>query len=132
MSRRREELRRSLLIAAGSFVAYGSWAAFANWAHGPRVYVVSGLTQASISFVVTATLALGMEAVFRRLRSGLLRFVVTALGPQSAVAALTAAAHWAVGTPEILMTMAPSLIVGAVFCLLYTAGLEARARTPRN
>jgi hypothetical protein len=132
MTARREELRRSMIMAAIAFLAYGAWAAYANWDHGAAAYVPSALTQGVISFLVTAFLTLGMEAVFRRMRPGWARFGVTALGPQTGVAIATATAHYAVGTPEILTTMAPSLILGTLFCALYTAGLVARARASAN
>jgi hypothetical protein len=117
-------LGRSLLIAAGAFIVYSGWAVYANWEYGFHKCFVASLTQGTISFLSTAFMTMGMEEVFHRMDTGVLRFITTALGPQTMVAIITATSHYVVGTPEILVTMAPSLIIGTTFCILYTARMQ--------
>jgi hypothetical protein len=120
--------KRGLLPGVLAFAGYGGWAAFANVKHGARAAVAAGCTQGLMSFTVTTFMTLAMGSVFRRLPSGGLRLLLTALGPCSLVLVLMATIHDLVGTPEILRTILPSAIVGYTYCGMYTGGLHARAK----
>lgn len=115
-------------MATGAFLVYGGWAAYANWEYGLATWLLSAATQGTISFLITAFLTLILEHIFHSITSVVLRFLVTALGSQTVVALMTFTAHYIVGTPEILITMAPSFIVSTTYCILYTTGLHIRAR----
>lgn len=119
-------------MAAGAFLVYGGWAAYTNWEYGLTISLVSAFTQGTISFLVTAFLTLILEHIFHSIDSAALRFIVTALGAQTVVALMTFTAHYIVGTPEILITMAPSFVVSSIYCILYTTGLHIRDRQPAS
>lgn len=70
-----------------------------------------------------------METVFRRLPPGAVRFMVTGLGPITAALLLMAAVHFVMGTPEIVASMLPPIVVGYAYTLLYAAGLTRSRRS---
>ena len=131
MAARKTALRRSALMAAGAFVVYGGWAAYANHSYGLVTSLVSGVTQGTISFLVTAFMTLILETIFHSIGSKVLRFVVTALGAQAMVACATFTVHYIVGTPKIIVTMTPSFIVSSIYSVAYTTGMHLRDRRQR-
>lgn len=122
------QIRRVLFFAVSAFLLYGGWAVFANLRHGRHTSLSAGLTQGLLSLVSTVILTSAMETVFSRLSSGVARFIATGLGPTTAVLLLMAAAHFVTGTPEIVATMLPSIVVGYAYSLIYAAGLTRRCR----
>jgi len=99
--------RRSLLVSAGALLLYGAWAVFANRAHGGTVALRAGLTQGLVSFLTTLTLATLMEAVHKRLRPGAQAILGTVAAATALAAGFGIALHLAMGTPEILRSLAP-------------------------
>ena len=128
MTARSTALRRSAVMAAGAFVLYGGWAAYANRAYGLATAFKAAVTQGAISFLVTLFMTLILEFIFHSIGPKFLRFIVTAVGTQTVVAVMTFTVHYIVGTPEILVTMAPSFIVSSTYSILYTTGLHIRDR----
>ena len=110
----------------------GSWAWALNWVgrrHGDLDGAppwVSGLTQFSGSFLVT--LAMVRAASWLYHRTAHLRFGCDLLLPVLTIVLVTgsclAAAHAAVGTPEILKTIAPGLGVAFTFNLFTVVKLR--------
>ncbi|MDA1050548.1 MAG: hypothetical protein O3C40_08705 [Planctomycetota bacterium] len=122
------QLRRVVFFAVSAFLIFGGWGVFANWHHDMHKRLSAGLTQGLLSLVSTVILTSAMETVFRRLSPGVARFMATGLGPITATLFLMAFAHFVTGTPEIVATMLPSLVVGYAYSLIYAAGLTRHRR----
>lgn len=121
---------RSLLLGAGSFLIYGLWAAGVNAEHGTQIALVALLTQGTVSFCTTFSVTSGMEQLHRRFGHRWSGVCLTASLPPTLVLIFMSFVHWLTGTPDILETIAPSALVGIVYCGVYTWGLHvARSRT---
>ena len=96
-------VRRVVIFSACAFLMYGGWATFA---------------------VLTSL----METVFSRMSPGVTRFLAAGMGPTTATLLLMTVVHFATGTPEIMATMLPSIVVGYAYSLIYAAGLTRRHR----
>ncbi|MBC8354001.1 MAG: hypothetical protein H8E66_18555 [Planctomycetes bacterium] len=121
-------VRRVVIFSACAFLMYGGWATFANSSHGLYKSLLAGLTQGSLSLVSTAVLTSLMETVFSRMSPGVTRFLAAGMGPTTATLLLMTVVHFATGTPEIMATMLPSIVVGYAYSLIYAAGLTRRHR----
>jgi hypothetical protein len=122
---RHEKLGRSVVIGLVAGVLYGAWAIYANRGHEVGELSRAAATQFLLSFSSTAVLTLMIEFVLARGRSRA-NLVLAAVGPHAGVIALFMAVHWWSGTPNILRTVAPSALVGLVFCITYVAGRARR------
>lgn len=120
---RQRALLRVLGMALGAALIYGGWAVAVNWSHGLDATVRAATAQVAYSVTTTALMSSLMEAVFARLPPGKSRVWKTA-GIASAIGmvALTAV-HMLAGTPELLLTVLPSLVMGTLFALLYSLNL---------
>ena len=125
LKRARGRFVRSLASAVGGFALYGSWGYLANRGVGVDIARRVGLLQGTFSFVVTLTSALIIEAVYARLG----RVAPTVAACLAFTYALMVTVHTLVGTPHLLVTIAPGLVVTAVFVTMYTLGLARRDAT---
>jgi succinate dehydrogenase hydrophobic anchor subunit len=120
----RKSARRGLLSAFAGAAAFGAWAALANWSHGAHARLVAGATQAALSFCTTFTLAVIAEVICARARDPRAQIALSTVGTSALLATALASVHAAVGTPEILRTIAPSVISGTLFCTSYVLVLR--------
>ena len=102
---------------------YGGWGVFANSAHGAAIAVRAGCAQGAMSFVVTLTGVTLMRRLYGRSGHPLTRGARAALGALAVIYSLIVGVHLLVGTPEILLTLAPGLPITIGFCLIFTASL---------
>lgn len=105
------------------FLFYGSWAVYANWSHGQLIAIRSGLAQGVMSFVVTLGGVLLMRALFRVPGPLWWRTACAALGSLGLIYAGILGVHWALQTPEILLTLLPGIPVTIAFCLVFSTSL---------
>jgi hypothetical protein len=117
---------RSALAGLAGAALYGIWAFYINRDHGTDVALSAALTQAFVSFSITFAITRMIEGVSGLVEHSLARFVVPAVGGIGLAAAYTLGLHSWMGTPEVLQTAAPSLIVGSAYCCLYSAALARR------
>lgn len=122
------QLIRIVFFSVSAFFIFGGWGVYANVQHGLHQKLSAGLMQGLLSLVSTAILTSAMEMVFGRLSPGVARFMTTGVGPITTTLLLMAVAHLLTGTPEILATMLPSIVVGYAYSLSYAAGLTRRCR----
>lgn len=120
--------RRRVLLALGAGALYGSWAALVNHGDGVAVALLAAMTQMTLSTTATLALELLIERLFRRARTPAHGFWLGSAGASAFAAAALASGHLAMGTPHIGKTIAPSVIVGTVFCFAYARTLLVRAR----
>ena len=118
---------RALVLGVGAALLYGSWAYFANLNAGADRGLRAGLVQALLSFTATVALVVLMERLFAIGGSPGRGFWLAGPGSSSVAALVMASAHGIAGTPHLLLTIAPSLVIGTAFCFAYAAGLRRSA-----
>lgn len=116
-------LARVGLMSVGAALLYGAWALGINWSHGAGMAWRAAGTQAAFSFVATLVMSSIMEAVFVRRPPGAGRIVFTAAVPTLLGIGVLIGAHALAGTPELLLTILPSALVGLVFSTAYSLNL---------
>ena len=115
---------RGFLLAIGAGCMYGAWALWANLGHGAAAGWRAAGTQFFVSFVVTLTITTVMEQVHAGLSSRAARVGGAIAAAVGTTVIFTLALHWASGTPEILATVVPVLLLGSLYCIAYVANLE--------
>lgn len=110
---------RAYVTATGAAILYGSWAGFSNWEHGTSIALEACLVQGVLSFLSTLTLVLVLEALFRLGGRALGGFLLAAVGTLSLMIAVMTTTHWMTGTPNLVTTIVPSIVVGSVFFIAY-------------
>ena len=111
---------RSLTPALVGFIGYGGWALGCNLSHGLDMGLKSGFVQGTISFFITIVSNLLMETVYRFTGSRVITIVTsifTFVGTSFTV-------NYIVGTPEILLTIAPGALIGSIYTISYVATLH--------
>ena len=116
-------LTRSIVSGLFGFLAYGGWAFYVNYAHGLDAATKAAFTQGSYSFIVTLVMTLLMEYLFRLLSNPGLRFCVTFFGTCAVLYSSSWGVNVLAGTPEILMTILPGVVIGTVYTFVYTLSL---------
>lgn len=119
-------LKSSLVHIAFGFLAMGGWALFANRHHGLAGAWLPALVQGMLSGALTGVLKKTLEALDGRL-TGPLAFVVPPAVTAGSILALLTLVHTAIGTPEVIATIAVPWSVSTLYAILYNAGL-VRAR----
>ncbi|NGY05456.1 hypothetical protein [Solimonas terrae] len=113
-------------ILGGAF--YGSWATFANWSAGVHAAARIGF----IHFLMSTGLTLAGVAIMNRLyhlarrpRNGA---IIAFCGSMACTYTLLIGVHSLIGTPHILLTLAPGFIPTVSFCVVYPLLLLRHAR----
>jgi len=125
-----QRLARATPVHVGfAFLAMGGWALFANKGHGQAAWTAA-LAQGAMSGAITLVLKRVLEAMTARL-SGAAAYVAPPAITASVILLLLYAAHWAIGTPQIVRTLAVPWSVSTLYAILYSAALvRARSRIP--
>ncbi len=128
MDRRRKTLRNVWPYIVAAFAIYGGWAFYVNWPSGPLQASQSAVAQGTYSGVNTYIYARIIEACFDRITHPLTRWLVPALLPNLLFLSILSCVHWAVGTPEMLLTMLPSAVIGTAYTAIYTTQLHRKEK----
>ncbi|MAM91774.1 MAG: hypothetical protein CMI15_09910 [Opitutaceae bacterium] len=100
------------------------WGVYINWNYGTEAIIQVGVTQGIISFVSTFISSDALQRLYRTIKRfgwhGSINVPVGFLLINGAIFG----AHFLAGTPRILPTMAPGLIVSVFFCSAYTYRLS--------
>lgn len=119
-------LKSSLVHIAFGFLAMGGWALFANRAHGLAGAWLPALAQGAMSGALTGLLKKTLEALDGRLK-GLAAWVAPPAITAGSILTLLVLVHTAIGTPEVIATIAVPWSVSTLYAIVYNAGL-VRAR----
>ena len=103
-----------------AFVVYGSWAIFANWEYGIKKSLIAGLTQGLMSFLITTFMTFLMIWLLNRGSSRWMSFLYAVICTNTVTITSLVVAHLIAGTPEILLTIMPSMIIGFVYIVSYS------------
>ncbi len=104
-------------------VIYGGWAWCANLGEPQRVAFRAAATQGGTSGLSTLFTSSLVELVFARIGISWLGIAASATIPPTLTGLMHGIAQWLVGTPNILVTILPSVVMGYVFAGIYTTGL---------
>jgi len=105
---------------------YGSWALYANWHHGSEAAFRAAGAQAALSVTATLTAVLFLEWAFALFSNASTGFWVSAIATSALGGSAMALGHWAAGTPEIAITIGPSVVIGTTFYFVYASFLHKR------
>ena len=119
-------VRRTCVLTVLAALAYGGWAVTVNWPHGAALALRAGAVQGASSAATTLVMSAAVERLYAAWSGRPLRGVVAWLVPALLGGCLHLGVHLANGTPEVIATIAPSVLLGAAFTGTYVLGL-ARA-----
>ncbi|HEV2082645.1 MAG TPA: hypothetical protein VGR32_09355 [Brevundimonas sp.] len=118
-------LRATVGHVAFAVVAMGGWAAFANRDHGLQAMGLAFAAQGLLSGLITLLIKRWLEWAHARLR-GPAAPLLPPLASCATVAALLTGVHTAVGTPEVLATVAVPWTVSTLYAFAYALSLERK------
>ena len=110
----------------------GLWAIYANSEHSQAEYLRAGVVQGMNSFVMSFVITFFMEwivVLYDRIHPVVLRFAAALASAFLFMVTIHYGSNWIFGTPDILETIAPAIIIGTIYCssyLLARLGLVSR------
>ena len=113
---------RVAVNVVGAMVLWGSWAAIVHYAHPLLVQLKAAATQAAISGTFTLLGAAVLEAIFAR-TAPRWRVPVSGLSTFLFIFCSVIIIHQWAGTPNIILTIAPTMTLSFFYCLGYAASL---------
>ncbi|MBI9085385.1 MAG: hypothetical protein JEZ11_17450 [Desulfobacterales bacterium] len=120
--------RTSLLFdmawAFAAFVFWGGWACFVNMEAGLSAGIISGMAQGTFSFAMTLLMVKAITIIYNRVHGHRFRYVLPTVATMGCSGTLLAATHLLAGTPNILSTISPPLVIAFFFCLYTVRQLE--------
>ena len=108
---------------AFAVLAMGGWAAFANRGHGGQAMLIAFAAQGAMSGLITLLIKRWLEWAHARLAGPAAR-VLPPLASCLTVAGVLIGVHTAVGTPEVLTTVAVPWTVSTLYAFTYALSLE--------
>ncbi|RFA38963.1 hypothetical protein [Alkalilimnicola ehrlichii] len=108
---------RPLLLALFFGIFWGSWGYIANMAAGHLSALRAAGTQFGLSVVVTLIFATAVEQLYLRSETVPRKLVFALLLPIGVLFMLVSSIHYFQGTPNVLLTVVPSVSVAAAICL---------------
>lgn len=116
--------RSTAAHVAFAFLAMGAWTFLVNAGHGARTWIAA-LGQGLLSAIITLVLKRVLEATVPRF-AGLLAYLAPPAITAAVILGVLGAAHLAIGTPQIVRTIAVPWTVSTLYAILYTAALARR------
>ncbi|NKF24030.1 hypothetical protein [Solimonas marina] len=129
-----DRLRRLMDSVFGAILGgacYGSWACFVNWSAGQDVAIRIGFTHFLMSTGLTLAGVKIMNFLFRLGRTPRLGACIAFSGSMAFTYTLLISVHHLIGTPHILITLAPGFIPTVSFCTVYPLLLLRQSRQER-
>ncbi len=126
-----------LALAGAALLGYGSWAVYSNAMEGSAGQMLvawrAGAIQGGYSALITLANMMMLEFAYRQFSHSQPRWpaIVSAVGAVSLLQyALIVPVHAYNGTPNILLTLLPGIIIGTVFSLAYLAAFSRDRADP--
>lgn len=130
-----ERLRRLIDSPLGAVLGgtcYGAWATFANAVSGPSTALRIGLTHFAMTAALTWCGVGLMNRLFGVARDGRAGVALAFCGSLALTYGLLVGVHLLIGTPHILLTLAPGFLPTFAFTTLYSLLLLRQARAEAN
>lgn len=112
-------LLRGLVSGLIFTVLWSSWAYYANSGSGPAAAEKAAITQGSFTIINAFLFTVIMEYLFSVGKSPMMRFLLAFLLPNAIVIVVLSSIHYYRGTPNVFITVAPSLTIVAALSLAY-------------
>ncbi|MBL8019143.1 MAG: hypothetical protein JNM27_05725 [Leptospirales bacterium] len=119
-------LARGLLSGLFFTALWSTWAYYANLSHGAAAAQKAAITQGSFTIINAAVFTIVMEYMFSVGKTVLMRLLLAFLLPNGIVAVILTSLHYYRGTPNVLATVSPSLIIVAALSLIYVLVIGPR------
>ena len=107
-----------------AFLLFGGWALVANRQHSTSEMVRAALAQGCFSFISSTSSVLLLEYLYGLGRTPNQKLALGAVGTPCIILLAMTGGHVIAGTPNVVMTLLPSWISGAIFCVTYTLNLR--------
>lgn len=98
---------------------WSSWAYYANFGYGALAAQKAAITQGSFTIINAFLFTVIMEYMFSIGKTRLARLLLAFVLPNSIVMVVLTSLHYYRGTPNVLATVSPSLIIVALLSLAY-------------
>lgn len=119
--------QRSLISALAGFLFYGTWAFMVNLSHSSTAAIKAACVQGSYSFVLTLTMTMLIEALFRTFRHLFNNTLLIIWTTILLACGLIFSASWLVNvlaqTPNILETVILGYVIGGSYTVIYVSSL---------
>ena len=115
--------RRVALMCGLAFFVYGGWAYGVNFGHGAAVARAAGLAQGVSSTISTLIITSLIELCLKGFGGQRGGWLLAWLVPPTLTGLMHAGFQWAVGTPEIVLTVLFSVVMGYGFAGVYVRGV---------
>jgi hypothetical protein len=115
--------RRVALMCGLAFFVYGGWAYGVNLGHGAAVAHAAGLAQGVSSTISTLIITSLIELCLKGFGGQRGGWLLAWLVPPTLTGLMHAGFQWAVGTPEIVLTVLFSVVMGYGFAGVYVRGV---------
>ncbi len=115
--------RRVILTSTAAFIVYGSWALFINFSYGLSIALWACFAQGISSTLSTLLITTLIELFFTQFGHSKIALLLSGLLPPTLTTFIHAAMQWIVRTPDITITILPSVVMGYIFSALYLRAL---------
>lgn len=119
----------TLFSAFAALFGWGGWAYYINDKADPAMGLMSGLTQGLSSFFITLVTVIIVTKIYNKLNSKISKLILPAIAVVSFLTVALAFIHMKIGTPMILLTIAPSLTITFLFCVATAYKLSLNENT---
>lgn len=119
-------LGRGLLSGLFFTALWSGWAYYVNFSHGAAAAQKAAITQGSFTIINASVFTIVMEYMFSVGKTLFMRLLLAFLLPNGIVAVILTSLHYYRGTPNVLATVSPSLIIVAVLSLIYVLVIGPR------
>lgn len=123
----KSSMRYRATSAVLAFALWGMWAFMVNSAGGVPEGVVSGVVQGTASFVITLIMISIVTRLYNLMADMPFRLFLPSMVTVGCTGACLVGIHMAAGTPEVMKTVSPPLVVAFLYCLFTTIKLDRSA-----
>lgn len=109
----------AILSALAAMFVYGGWAAYANFEHGRDAWTMAATIQGIYAFISTLSVTVCAQWIYMKCGRGVRGIVLGFSISFVLMLAIPVGVHSLAGTPDILQTILPGLIWGALYLLSY-------------
>lgn len=106
-----------LLNATAALLGYGAWAVYANFEHGQEAWLMAGIVQGVYAFISTLSITIVAKRIYATCGRGKMGIFAGFTASFPVMLAIPFSVHSVAGTPDILETILPGLVWGAIYLL---------------
>lgn len=112
--------------AFAALIVYGAWASYANFEHGAQAWIMAGSVQAVYAFFSTFFITKSAQFMYKKTGCGFSGVVYGFVSSFFIMFTIPLSIHSYVGTPDLIETILPGLIWGALYIVFFLALMEKK------